>query len=73
MCIRDRFTTNGTDCIVAAVNYDADTVTLLNGVNTATNGIDTGYTTGNLSATPNQWNGTFNFGEFEVFGTQIKK
>ena len=67
------FTTNGTDCIVAAVNYDADTVTLLNGVNTATNGIDTGYTTGNLSATPNQWNGTFNFGEFEVFGTQIKK
>jgi RHS repeat-associated protein len=59
------------DVLVAAVNYDMDTVTSLQGTNTVENGIAKGYASGNLTYTADWYNGAANDGEFTVGGTSF--
>ncbi|MFK7891059.1 MAG: hypothetical protein AB8B63_09630, partial [Granulosicoccus sp.] len=66
------FTPASDDCLVAELNFDADTATLLLGANQIINGIDSGFNSGDMSITPNQWNGQFNRGEFGIGGTAIQ-
>ena len=65
------FVPASTDCLVAQVDFGADTVTSLEGTSAVVNGIDSGYVTGDLAVVANQWNGNANNGEFGVSGTQI--
>jgi RHS repeat-associated protein len=65
------FTPEPSDVLVAAVNYDTDTVTSLQGTNTTENGIAKGYATGDLAYTADLYNGLFNDGEFTVGGTNF--
>ena len=59
------------DCLVAEVDFSADTVTLLQGSSGVINGIDSGWSTGDLGVTPNEWDGSPNAGEFGITGTQV--
>ena len=64
------FTPADGDILVAAVDFTADTVTSLEGVDTQTLGIQTGYAEGDLVYAANQWNfPNFAFGEFDIDGT----
>lgn len=60
------FTPQNGDRLVAEVDFQADTVTHLKGISTTTYGIATGYVDGDLVITPNQWQGSYNSGEFGV-------
>ncbi len=57
------------DRLLAAVNFTTDTVTSLEGTSSVVNGIEAGYTSGDLVITANVWNGAVNAGEFGADGT----
>ncbi len=65
------FTPVVTDILVASVDFGNNTVTMLDGTDTVTNGIATGYASGDLNITPELWDGSPNVGEFGVNGTTI--
>ena len=67
------FTPTNTDRLLAEVDFDADTVTNLEGTDDTIEGIDAGYTSGDLAVTPNQF-GTppaASPDDFSVAGTQV--
>ena len=66
------FTPLASDHLVASVDFGANTVTHLLGVNTAVEGINAGYVSGDLVITPEMWGGSPNEGEFGVEGTTIE-
>ncbi|MEM7782923.1 MAG: S8 family serine peptidase, partial [Planctomycetota bacterium] len=59
------------DRLLASVDFDADTVSSLQGSDGITEGIATGYFDGDLEFVANQFNGMNDSGEFEVTGTQF--
>ena len=65
------FTPRSTDTLLASVDFDADTITSLQGVSGTENGIRLGYSSGDLTFLPNWWNGAPNVGEFTVDGTHF--
>ncbi len=65
------FTPVATDVLVASVDYAADTVSLLVDESTVVYGIQTGYASGDLNITVNQWNGVANPGEFTATGSFV--
>ena len=67
------FTPSLSDCLIAEVDFGADTVSLLNGVSEVVNGIDSGFTSGDLTITANQWGSFPNLGEFGLSGTTLEK
>ncbi|MEM7338952.1 MAG: galactose oxidase-like domain-containing protein [Actinomycetota bacterium] len=65
------FIPNPTDCLLAQLDFTNDTATTLQGTTTIINGIDSGYTIGDLTVTPNRWSNNRNNGEFQATGTQV--
>jgi ELWxxDGT repeat protein len=65
------FTPTSTDILVAALDFTADTVTMLEGNIGLVNGIVQGYLDGDLAIIANNWAGTANAGEYRVTGTFI--
>ena len=65
------FTPRATDQLVAEVDFGADIVTHMQGLNTVVEGIDAGYVSGDLVITAEMWGGSPNGGEFGVSGTTI--
>ena len=63
------FTTVSGDRLLASIDFTADTITSLEGTSGVVEGIDSGYDSGDLVFTANQWNGGFNDGEFGITGT----
>jgi hypothetical protein len=63
------FTSLAGDRLIASMDFDADTITSLQGEDSMINGIGLGYSTGDLAFTANRWAGLGNTGEFEVTGT----
>jgi RHS repeat-associated protein len=61
-----------TDILVASVNFTNDTATNLAGQYSNQNGIALGYSSGDLTFTPNRYGGASNNGEFEIGGTYFK-
>lgn len=66
------FTPLVNDVLVAKVDFSADTVISLKGKNNAENGIRTGYLSGDLVISANQYNGVSDVGEFGITGTAIE-
>ena len=66
------FTPLASDHLLATVDFGADVVTHLVGVNTAVEGINAGYVSGDLVVTPEMWSGSPNEGEFGVEGTTVE-
>lgn len=66
------FTPLSTDLLVAEVDFGANTVDHLTGVNTVVDGISAGYVSGDLVITPEMWGGSPNEGEFGVEGASIE-
>ena len=60
-----------TDCLVAELDYSANTASPLAGVSDVVFGIDAGYDQGDLQVVAQQWRGNFNNGEFQSFGTLL--
>jgi hypothetical protein len=68
------FTPVATDRLIASVDFTANTATLLSGETDPTasiNGIAAGYLSGDINVIPEQWNGAFNAGEFDITGTSF--
>ena len=65
----ETFTPVATDRLLASVDFDADTITSLQGATGMVDGINQGYTFGDLTFTANEFNGVFNEGEFTIDGT----
>ena len=65
------FTPVGTDRLLAEVDFTNDTVTMLEGVNALVEGVGSGYVSGDLTITPNVWNGSPDNGEFYPEGTYV--
>jgi hypothetical protein len=65
------FVPRATDILLAELDFSADTVNMLIGINSVTNGIKTGYVSSDIVITPNMWNGAVNAGEFGLAGTTI--
>ena len=69
------FTPRSTDLLLAELDFSADTATVLQGQNRLINGIRAGYESGDLTVTPNVWNGSssgaLRNGEFGVTGTYV--
>ena len=66
------FTPLASDHLVASVDFGADVVTHLVGVNTAVEGINAGYVSGDLVITAEMWAGSPNEGEFGLEGTTLE-
>jgi hypothetical protein len=66
------FTPVTNDRLLAEVDFSADTITGLTGTFSPVNGIERGYTSGDLTFFANQFNGNFNLGEFTVTGTSFQ-
>ncbi|WP_459554667.1 Ig-like domain-containing protein [Lacunimicrobium album] len=65
------FVPTSSDRLVAELDFTADTVDLLKGTFSTIQGIASGYLDGDLSITPNNWNGNANTGEYHLTGTFI--
>lgn len=65
------FTPESTDCLIASVDFENDTASTLQGVKQVVNGIDSGYSLGDMGITANMFNGEVNRGEFDFVGTQL--
>lgn len=65
------FTPQPTDRLLAALDFTNDTADLLIGAFDTIEGIESGYTSGDLVITPNVWNGNPDNGEFYVEGTEV--
>ncbi|MCG8648693.1 MAG: putative Ig domain-containing protein, partial [Pirellulales bacterium] len=66
-----RFNPRADDMLVAAVDFDANTTTSLEGQSGRERGVAYGYVSGNLTFQADSWNGTFNPGEFTVTGDEF--
>lgn len=66
------FTPVSTDHLLAEVDFGADTVDHLIGVNTVVEGINAGYSAGDLVITAEMWGGSPNEGEFGVDGSFVE-
>lgn len=66
------FTPESTDRLLADLDFSADTVNSLQGSLSVIEGIDAGYTNGDVVFTANFWNGGTNFGEFGVAGSFVE-
>ncbi len=66
------FTPSASDRLIAAVDFDADSVNLLIGQSGSVAGMNLGYVSGDIAVLANQWNGRANFGEFEISGTYLE-
>ncbi|MFK7848591.1 MAG: hypothetical protein AB8G77_25110 [Rhodothermales bacterium] len=66
------FAPRSTDPLVAEVDFVADVVTHMQGLNTIVEGIAAGYVSGDLGVTAWMWAGSPNGGEFGVAGTTIE-
>ncbi len=66
------FTPKNSDVLVAEVDFDADTVTNLEGQDSTVNGIKYGYHDGDLTFYPNQWGGSSDTGEFDITGNYLE-
>ena len=66
----ETFEPTDTDCIVAQTT-GTDTAVALEGQNFSVYGIPAGYPIGDLTVTPNMWNGSPNPGEWGITGTGI--
>lgn len=62
------FTPEPTDRLLAELDFDADTVTSLEGTSSVVAGVDAGYSSGDLSFTADRFNSVFNDGDFTVEG-----
>ncbi|MGE3180077.1 MAG: cadherin domain-containing protein, partial [Phycisphaerae bacterium] len=62
------FTPDDSDLLVAAVNFDSDTVTDLRGTSDSIDGIESGYAGGDLTFTANRHGGQTNAGEVRMQG-----
>ena len=60
-----------TDRLIAQIDFDIKTINELIGFDTVFGGISAGYSNGDLTFLPNSWGSTYNFGEFQVLGTQF--
>lgn len=65
------FTPRDSDRLVAEVDFSANTVNHLDGVNTIIEGINAGYASGDLVITPEIWDGGANEGEFSATGSVL--
>ena len=65
------FTPRKNDRLLAEVDFGANTVTSLEGINTITNTISAGYISGDLLVTPDVWGGDPDDGEFWIQGTEV--
>ncbi|MEQ8555063.1 MAG: fibronectin type III domain-containing protein [Cyclobacteriaceae bacterium] len=63
------FTPQIGDLIIAEVDFSNDLITGLEGISGNINGIESGYSSGDLVFLANYWNGGSNNGEFTVQGT----
>ena len=61
------------DLLVAQVDFTANTATALVGQSATVNGIESGYASGNLVFTPEQWGNNPNAGEFRLTGNQLTR
>ncbi|MEM9587995.1 MAG: dockerin type I domain-containing protein [Planctomycetota bacterium] len=57
------------DRLIAAVDFDSDTITSLQGLGGTVFGINQGYHDGDLSFIPDRWNGKYNRHEITVVGS----
>ena len=65
------FTPVASDTLVADVDFDADTITSLEGTNATIDGITAGYASGDLLFVADQFNGIADDGEFQITGTEF--
>ena len=65
------FTPLASDLLLADVDFGLDTVTDLKGTSSVVNGIESGYSDGDLVFTANLWGGQSNPGEFGINGTSF--
>ena len=65
------FTPRSSDHLLAEVDFGADTVTHLAGVNTVIEGINAGFVSGDVVITAEMWGGSPNEGEFGVVGETV--
>ena len=59
------------DRLLAAIDFDDDTISAIEGIVDVFVGMSRGYSVGNLVFAADSWNGTPNDGEFQVFGTSF--
>jgi hypothetical protein len=57
--------------LVAQIDAAVDTVVTLEGVDSTVSGIQAGYMSGNLTITPNQYRGGYNYGEWGIGGSSF--
>jgi hypothetical protein len=65
------FVPRTTDLLVAAVDFDADSIIMLQGITGQTSGIARGFFAGDLQGLGDRWDGGFNDGEFTIQGTHF--
>ena len=65
------FTPCATDVLIAEVNFDADTITSLEGISAVEHDIAKGFLAGDLTFTADWWNGQADDGEFTVDGAHF--
>jgi hypothetical protein len=61
----------GSDVLVAEIDYDADTITSLEGQLSTYEGVIRGYESGNIGFVANEYDGEFARGEFSVTGSHF--
>ena len=67
----NEFTPESDDCLIALLDFDNDTATAIPDTDSRINGIDSGFTYGELNITPNQWGNSYNAGEFSISASSI--
>ena len=65
------FSPRPNDHLLAEIDFGANTVNLLQGVDTAVEGVAAGFISGDLAITPEMWGGSPDAGEFWVQGTSV--
>ena len=54
---------------MADIDFDLDTITGMQGIDTIIEGVGAGYLSSDLAFAANQWNNQFNDDEFAIAGT----
>ncbi len=67
------FTPRESDLLIAEIDFTLDTIESLQGENSNYRGISKGYRSGDLTFRVNEWNGSYNVGEFDVDGTHFER
>ena len=65
------FTPEPYDHLIATVDFEADTVTMLDGAQDPVAGVSAGVISSDIKILPNMWRGSPNAGEFMVAGTHM--